>query len=72
MAKVLRCSDLMPGCSCRAVVKGKDVAGVMAKAEEHARTVHGMMTIPPEIAAKARAAIKDEQKSGAGHGTLRI
>jgi hypothetical protein len=31
-----------------------------------------MMTIPPEIAAKARAAIKDEQESGAGHGTPRI
>ena len=60
MAKVLRCGDLMPGCSCTAVVEGKDVAEVMAKAEQHARTAHGMMTIPSEAAAKVRAAIKDK------------
>jgi predicted small metal-binding protein len=41
MAKVLRCSDLMQGCSCKAVVEGKDVAEVMKKAEEHGRTAHG-------------------------------
>jgi len=52
-------------------VKGKDVAEVMAKAEEHARTAHGMMTIPPEVVAKVRAAIKDEQESGAVQGTAR-
>jgi predicted small metal-binding protein len=47
----------MPGCN--AVVEGKDVAEVMAKAQEHARTAHGLTTIPPEVAAKAQAAIKD-------------
>lgn len=59
MAKVLRCGDLMPGCSCNALVEGKDVAEVMAKAEDHAKTAHGMTTIPPEVAAKVRTAIKD-------------
>lgn len=60
MAKVLRCGDLMPGCNCTAVVEGKDVAEVMVKAEEHAKTAHGMVTISPEVTAKVRAAIKDE------------
>lgn len=60
MAKVLRCGDLMPGCDCTAVVEGKDVAEVMVKAEEHAKIAHGMMTIPPQVAAKVREAIKDK------------
>lgn len=58
MAKILRCGDLMPGCN--AVVEGKDVAEVMAKAQEHAKTAHGMAAIPPEVAAKVQAAIKDK------------
>ncbi|MBI4590012.1 MAG: DUF1059 domain-containing protein [Candidatus Rokubacteria bacterium] len=58
MAKILRCGDLMPGCN--AVVEGKDVAEVMAKAAEHAKKDHGVTTIPPELAAKAQAAIRDK------------
>lgn len=58
MAKILRCGDLMPGCN--AVVEGKDVAEVMAKAAEHAKKDHGVTTIPPELAAKAQAAIKEK------------
>jgi len=58
MAKLLRCGDLMPGCN--AVVEGKDVAEVMAKAAEHAKTAHGLTTIPPEVIAKVQAAIKDK------------
>jgi predicted small metal-binding protein len=55
--KQLRCGDLMPGCS--AVIEGKDVAEVMAKGAEHARKEHGMATIPPDVAAKVQAAIRD-------------
>lgn len=58
MAKILSCGDVMPGCN--AVVEGKDVAEVMAKAAEHAKTAHGVTTIPPEVAAKVQAAIKDK------------
>ena len=57
MAKILRCSDLMPGCGF--VAEGKDVAEVMAKGAEHAKTDHGMAPIPPEVAAKVQAAIRD-------------
>lgn len=58
MAKVLKCGDLMPGCNF--VAEGKDVAEVMAKGAEHAKKDHGMTTIPPELAQKVQAAIKDK------------
>jgi predicted small metal-binding protein len=59
MAKVLRCGDLMPGCN--AVIEGKDEAEVMAKGAEHAKTAHNMTSIPPEMAAKVKAAIKEKK-----------
>ena len=58
MAKVLRCGDLMPGCN--AVIEGKDEAEVIAKGAEHAKTAHKMTSIPPDVAAKVKAAIKDK------------
>jgi predicted small metal-binding protein len=58
MAKVLRCGDLMPGC--QAVIEGQDVNEVMAKGAEHARKDHGMAAIPPDLAKKVQAAIKDK------------
>jgi predicted small metal-binding protein len=58
MAKVLKCGDLMPGCNF--VAEGKDVAEVMAKGAEHAKTAHGVSTIPPDLAQKVQAAIKDK------------
>ncbi len=65
MAKMLRCGDVMPGCTCNAVLDAEDVAGLMVKAEEHAKTAHGMTRIPPEMAAKVRAAMKDGQEPAA-------
>jgi predicted small metal-binding protein len=56
--KELRCSDLMPGCSFRA--EGKDVDEVMKKAVDHAKKDHGMTQIPPDVAQKAQAAIRDK------------
>jgi predicted small metal-binding protein len=58
MPKVLRCGDLMPGCNF--VAEGKDVAEVMAKGAEHAKKAHGMSQIPPDLAKKVQAAIKDK------------
>ena len=49
----------MPGCN--AVIEGKDEAGVMTKGAEHAKTAHKMTTIPPDMAAKVKAAIKDKK-----------
>lgn len=56
--KELRCSDLNPGCDVR--VEGQDESEVMAKAAEHARRDHGMEQIPPDIARKAQAAIREK------------
>ena len=58
MAKILTCGDVIHGC--KAVLDGKDVAEVMAKAAEHAKTAHGLTTISSEVAAKVQAAIKDK------------
>ena len=58
MAKVLECGDVMPGCSF--VAEGNDMAEVMAKGAEDAKTAHGITTIPPDVAAKVQAAIKDK------------
>jgi predicted small metal-binding protein len=59
MAKVLRCGDLMPGCN--AVIEGKDETEVMTKGVEHAKMVHRMTAISPDMAAKVKAAIKDKK-----------
>ncbi|HUK36711.1 MAG TPA: DUF1059 domain-containing protein [Vicinamibacterales bacterium] len=56
MAKELRCDDVIPGCS--AVIEGKDDAEVMKKATEHAKSVHRMATIPPEVASRVQQAIR--------------
>lgn len=58
MPKVLRCGDIMPGCN--TVIEGKDVPEVMAKGADHAKKAHGMATIPPDVAKKVQAAIKDK------------
>jgi predicted small metal-binding protein len=58
MAKILKCGDLMPGCNF--VAEGKDEAEVMAKGVQHAKQAHGMATIPPEMAAKVKGAIKEK------------
>ncbi|MGH7276069.1 MAG: DUF1059 domain-containing protein [Candidatus Rokuibacteriota bacterium] len=58
MAKVLKCGDVVPGCSF--VVEGQDVTEVMAKGAAHAKTAHGMSSIPPDVMTKVQAAIKDK------------
>ncbi len=56
MPKVLKCGDVMVGCS--TVLEGQDDAEVIRKATEHAKTVHRMAAIPPDVANKIKAAIK--------------
>jgi predicted small metal-binding protein len=61
MAKVLKCDDLNPGCSFEA--RGNTDEDVLQKAAEHAKIVHKMDEIPPDILDKARSAIRDEGKA---------
>jgi predicted small metal-binding protein len=56
MSKVLKCGDVMPGCA--AVLEGVDDAEVIRKATEHAKSAHKMVTVPPDVVNKVRAAIK--------------
>lgn len=57
MAKVLKCGDLMPGCD--TVIEGKDTEEVVQKAAAHAKADHNMVTMPPEVLAKVREAIRE-------------
>jgi predicted small metal-binding protein len=61
MAKVLKCSDLNPGCSFEA--RGNTDEDVLKKAAEHAKTAHKMKEIPPAVLDKARSAIREEGKA---------
>jgi len=63
MAKVLRCRDV--GVDCDFVTSGATVEEVMQKAKEHACTDHGFAGIPPELAEKVKAAIRDEETASA-------
>lgn len=58
MPKVLKCSDVMPGCD--AVIEGKDVDDVMAKAAVHAKKAHNIVAVSPALAEKLEQAIRDK------------
>jgi predicted small metal-binding protein len=58
MAKVLKCSDLMPGCSFEA--RGNSEDEVLKAAAEHAKTAHNLTEMTPELQSKVRSAIHDE------------
>jgi predicted small metal-binding protein len=49
--KVLKCGDVVPGC--KAEIKGDSEHDVLRKAAEHAKTVHHMDGIPPDVLSKA-------------------
>lgn len=59
MAKMLKCSELMPGCN--TVIVGKDVDEVFAKAEAHARKEHNMTIITPHVMSQIEAAIREKE-----------
>ena len=63
MTKVLKCRDV--GVDCDFVARGATVEEVMQQAQQHARTDHGYESIPPELAEKAKAAIRDEESATA-------
>ena len=56
MAKQLRCRDV--GLNCDYEVRGATDEEVLQKAVVHARTVHQLTDVPPELASKVRAAIR--------------
>ena len=61
MSKVLHCRDLGPDCNF--VARGQNENDVMRQVADHARTAHGIDPVPPDLAQKAQASIREE---GAG------
>ncbi|HEX5962467.1 MAG TPA: DUF1059 domain-containing protein [Gemmatimonadales bacterium] len=57
MAKQLRCRDV--GMNCDFEVRGITDEEVLQKAVVHARTAHEITDVPPELASKVRAAIRN-------------
>jgi predicted small metal-binding protein len=62
MPKTLNCRDV--GVDCDASFTGETEEEIMAQAAEHARTEHGLDEVPPELAEKARGAIREAQAAG--------
>jgi len=58
MARVLSCRDVGVSCDWQACAETDDE--LMRLAAEHARTDHGMTEIPPDLAEKARKAIREQ------------
>lgn len=63
MTKVLRCSDLMPGCTWEG--RGDTEEEVLMQAAEHAKTAHNLTEIAPEMISQVHGAIKDEDQAQA-------
>ncbi len=61
MARTMNCRDAGPDCDF--VARGESDEEVMGQVAEHARTAHGMEEVSPELAAKAQAAIRDEEQN---------
>ena len=59
MSKIVSCRDV--GMDCDFVARGETDVEVLRQCVEHARSEHGMDQIPPELAAKVKAAIHEER-----------
>ena len=57
MAKTLSCRDVGADCDWHAC--GETEEEILRQAAIHAKEAHGMAEIPPEMVAKAKAAIKE-------------
>lgn len=55
--KAINCRDVGVDCDFEAV--GETVDEVMRKCVEHGKEAHGMQDIPPDLASKVQAAIRD-------------
>jgi predicted small metal-binding protein len=58
MTKVLRCREL--GFDCEGVVRAETEEEVLRQVAEHAREVHQVDQVPPELVQQARDLIKEE------------
>jgi len=61
MEKVIHCRDV--GFDCNGVIKAKTEKEVLELAAAHAKTVHGVMEITPDIVQKIKSVIREEVAS---------
>jgi len=58
MSKVIRCRDV--GFDCNGVIKAPTENEALALAAEHAKSVHGVKEVTPEIVQKIKSVMRDE------------
>jgi predicted small metal-binding protein len=58
MTKVIRCRDV--GFNCDGVIKAKTEQEALNLAAEHAKTVHNVKDITPDIVNKIKSVMKEE------------
>ena len=58
MSKVLACADVTGDCD--GVVRGNSESEILQGVAQHAKEVHGLDSVPPELVTKARASIREE------------
>jgi predicted small metal-binding protein len=59
MTLVVRCREI--GFDCEGVVKAESEEQVLSMVAEHARTVHGLKEITPELVAKVKSVVRQEK-----------
>jgi predicted small metal-binding protein len=60
MTKTLKCGDVVPGCP--AEFRGSSEQEILKQAAEHAKTSHNLDTIPPEVLAKVKSSIREDNR----------
>jgi predicted small metal-binding protein len=58
MTLVVRCADVTGDCS--GVVRGETEHDILKGVAQHAKEVHGLDSVPPELASKAKASMHEE------------
>ena len=59
--KEFSCGAMVPGCW--ATFQGESEDEILRQVAVHARDVHGMDEVPPDVADEIRAAISEEQET---------
>ena len=58
MKKVIHCRDV--GYDCNGVIKANSEEEALQQAAQHARKVHGLVEVSPEIVEKIKSVMKEE------------
>ncbi len=61
MSKVVYCRDV--GFDCDGVVRAETEGEALAQVAAHAKSVHGIETVPPEVIEKVYAVMREESET---------